>query len=484
MSTAALVFSSRFSAFARGFWYLTAVFGVAIITLMGFMLLGATLVSWSGFIFGIASALFMLLLCMAPALGGVATLSNKNAFFSANLVIWAFLMSSEGIFFHFVTTQSTEAGHFDPSSVLEALSWIVCFLALALVTAFRPGYLRNLFRGRLKWASIFGVIAVLSCPLSPNIPYSLALAFKLCVVVVTLFAVQDGMDDMSAVKRLSSAMLAGTLTIVTLGLIVPFTGNGPVFGSTGRFGVMIGLSGTAGLLLLWSVLLFVWTKKPRFFVIAVFSLVPMMLAAGKGGIAASFISLLAFFAFLKKPAQALVATLCFATVFTLAIAFTPFGSFMERYAESGNASTLTGRTALWTAVWPEIMKKPIIGHGYRASRFASAEVEGAFAEAGHIHNSYLEVLYNNGIVGLIPVLTMNIIIVVNLARVVRRPGSQEIRCYAAGALALFVHLQTWGLTAPTFGSTADIRFMTFLVLVLLSEVLKSEAARTLSNGNA
>jgi O-antigen ligase len=107
-----------------------------------------------------------------------------------------------------------------------------------------------------------------------------------------------------------------------------------------------------------------------------------------------------------------------------------------------------------------------------------------FAEAGHIHNSYLEVLYNNGIVGLIPILAINIIITVNLGRVVRRPGSQEIRYYAAGALALFVHLQVWGLTAMTFGSTADLRFMTFLALLLLSEVLKSESACTLSGRNA
>jgi len=203
--------------------------------------------------------------------------------------------------------------------------------------------------------------------------------------------------------------------------------------------------------------------------------VVMMLAGNKGGMVASFVSLGMFFLLLKRPAQALAASFGFAIVLGLGIAFTPLGQSLQKYSQEGNAGTLTGRTNLWDAAWPEIKAHPILGKGYRASRFLSEEVPGAFQEAGNMHNSFLEVLYNNGMAGLIPIAVINILIVVNLKKVLIRPPTMQMRYYAAAALALYTHLFVWGLVATTFGGAPDDRFMTFFAILMISMFLRGQS---------
>jgi O-antigen ligase len=165
----------------------------------------------------------------------------------------------------------------------------------------------------------------------------------------------------------------------------------------------------------------------------------------------------------------------FAVIFALCLAFTPLGKTLQKYTESDNASTLTGRTDLWNDTWPSIKDHLILGNGYRASRFLSEEVQGAFAEAGNMHNSFLEILYNNGLAGLIPITAMNVIIVINLKRVIIRPPNTETRYYAAAALALYTHLFVWGLVAVTFGGAPDDRFMMFFAILLISMFLRAQS---------
>ena len=75
---------------------------------------------------------------------------------------------------------------------------------------------------RLKWASIFAIVAVLSCPLSPKPFYSLALAFKLCVIVLTLCAMGEAIEDEAGVSKLFTGLFWGTLIVVTADVLAPF----------------------------------------------------------------------------------------------------------------------------------------------------------------------------------------------------------------------------------------------------------------------
>lgn len=391
------------------------------------------------------------------------------------LVIWVFLMVSESVFIHNQTTGSAASGNVSASAKYQAFSWILSLLVLGLVSFLRPAYLRNLLAGPLKWASIFAMVAVLSCPLSPKPLYSAALTFKLCVIVLTLFAIGEAIDDEAGNHRFFMAVFWGTLIVVAMDFLNPLIGPDPVFTSDGRFGAMIGLSGDCGLLLVLSLLLLFLKKNPWFLFCALFAVVMMMLAGTKGGIVASFVSLMMFFVMLKRPAQALAVTFAFGVIFLFCVLFTPLGKSLEKYTESGNAGTLTGRTNLWSAAWPRIQSHPILGNGYRASRFLSKEVAGAFAEAGNMHNSFLEVLYNTGMAGLIPILIMNLIIVVNLRIALIRPVSTQLRYYAAAAFALYTHLFVWGLVATTMGGAPDNRFMTFFALLFISIFLRAQS---------
>jgi O-antigen ligase len=455
----------------RGF---LVVFGVCFIALFTIGVLA--LASWDLFQFLLGCALFFIALCCARPLSGTSSVREKEAFLAAALVIWVFLMISQVIFTHPQTTASAAAGHTDPSAIYQALSWILSFSILALITYSRPTYLRRLFVGPLKWASIFAIVAVISCPLSPKPSYSAALAFKLCVIVLTLCAIGEVIEDEIGIEKLFGALFCGTLLVVTKAFIMPFIQYDlEPWGVGGRL-PMVGLSGTAGVLLLLSLLFLILKKNLIFLIFALYSAVVMMLAGNKGGMVASFVSLMAFFCFLKKPAQALAMSVALAFVLAFCLAFTPLGQSLQKYSQEGTAAsgTLTGRTNLWSAAWPNIKSHILFGNGYRSSRFLSEDVPGAFQDAGNMHNSFLEVLYNNGLVGLIPILIMTVLIAYNLKDPILHPPSLQLRYYAAAALALETQLFVWGLVAVTFGGAPDDRFMTFFALLLISMFLRAQ----------
>lgn len=472
MSSSTLTYSLRGawrqSRLLRG---VLGILGILSIALLTIIVLGAASLDLFQFLLG--CAIFFTALCLARPFSGRALARERESFLLSALVIWVFLMISQVFFTHPQTTANAAQGHLDPSAFLQALSWILSFLALALITWSRPAYLRRLFVGPLKWASIFAIVAVLSCPLSPKPAYSLALVFKLCVIVLTLCAMGEAIEDEKGIDRLFAALFLGMLMIVTKAFIMPFLGPDSNF-ANGRL-PMVGLSGSAGVLLLLC-LLFLFLKKNLLFLLcAAYAVMVMMVAGNKGGMAASFVSLMLFFVLLKRPAQALAVSFGFAIILALAMALTPLGHSLEKYSQEGNAGTLTGRTNLWAAAWPNIESHPMFGNGYRASRFLSEEVPGAFQEAGNMHNSFLEVVYNNGLAGLVPILIMNVLIVVNLKNVILRPPTLQLRYYAAAALALQAHLVVWGLVAVTFGGAPDDRFMTFFALLLISMFLRSQS---------
>src|SRR5215470_14082464 len=375
MTSSALTYPLRAR---RHFALLASIVGVFLLAILTVFVLSIGGISWNFFFFLLSCAVFLVLLCVARPLSGKALAGDRQSVLCGTLVIWLFLMVSEPLFTHNQTTQSAAKGNVGNNAVYQATSWILCFCALAFISWFRPGHLRRLFAGPMKWASMFAVVTVLSSPLSRQPLYSAALAFKMCVIVVTLCAIGGAMTDTAGVRLLFRTLFWGMLISVSLEFTAPFFRSAPVFQGD-RLGFMIGLSGTCGLLLLLSILFLCLTKSSWFLACGLYSFVVMMLAATKGGIVASFVSLMMFFLMLKRPAQALAVSFVFTVIFFLCVAFTPLGKSLEKYTESGNSSTLTGRTNLWSATWPVIESHPVLGKGYRSSRFLSKEVPGSFA---------------------------------------------------------------------------------------------------------
>jgi hypothetical protein len=450
------------------------VFSIALLTIVAL-----SPSSWEYFQFLLGCGLFFTALFLAAPLSKRVLIRERGAFLSAALVIWVFLMVSEAMFSHVQSTASAAQGHVDPSAMFQALSWILSFGILVLISYLRPAYLRRLFAGPLKWASIFAIVAVLSCPLSRKPMYSAALAFKLCLIVLILCAIGEAVEDEAGILKLFTALFVGMIIVVsksfTSGLIATN------FLQLSDRLPMVGLSGASGIVLLLCLFFFFVKKSPMFLVVGLFSVVAMILAFNKGGLVASFVSLMLFFLLLKKPAQTLALSFGLGIILLLLLAFTPLGKELEYFGESKSATTLTGRTNLWSNAWPNIGSHLILGNGYRDSRFLSEEVPGAFQDAGNMHNSFLEVLYNNGLVGLIPIAMVCFLTVSNLTRVILHPPTLQMRYYGAAALALFILLFVWGLVAVTFGGAPDERFMTFLAVLVISMFLRGQCDKTYRN---
>jgi len=208
--------------------------------------------------------------------------------------------------------------------------------------------------------------------------------------------------------------------------------------------------------------------------VAVLAAGVMLLALGKAAIVSCVVSTLLFFLLQKRIKAGAGWLLLVAAAATLVFFLTPIGSYFQDYGEHERVDTLTGRTELWELAAPSIKAHPILGHGFMSSKFISETVDLDW-DAGQMHNAFLEVLYNNGCVGLLLVLAMNACIVRNLWRVHRSSGDPRLRTLASGCSALYCFLLLNGFVEPTFGGRPSCVFLLFQGLVVLSEGLRRSA---------
>jgi len=105
-------------------------------------------------------------------------------------------------------------------------------------------------------------------------------------------------------------------------------------------------------------------------------------------------------------------------------------SYITSYLGTDQAGTVTGRSDVWAAGWQLIKQRMLLGRGFMSSRFLGLQDQRVLA-ARHLHNGFLEVLYNNGLVGLFVMVMMHVMIIRNLFLVMRKVsapyGSRMLR---------------------------------------------------------
>jgi O-antigen ligase len=398
---------------------------------------------------------------------------------SVTMLLW-FVLISEQVFVHNAnSTASASKGSFGVEAFQEVAAWLLAGAVLFLLTLGRPQYLRKMFSGTYKWVTLFTLLAVASVPLSPSPSYSLAWAFKLVLTVFLLQACASSMEGNEDLVSFLYTFLAGIFVIIVLRLILAASAPEPFFrgGRLNDYASPTGLSTLAGVLCLMSLTLFAIRKRGWLLFPIAFGMLVILLSGGKTGMVAGVFAAMLFFVLQKQVRYALGLLVVFLVIGGVLLATTPLGKYFQDYENSGEASTITGRTDLWATIWPAVLEKPIVGHGYVASRFLSIDLDVVGWEPPHTHNSFLEPLYNNGIFGLLLVLIMNIVIVRNLVRVVRNPADQETFYLAAGAFSIYVCLFINGMLKVTFGGTPDSAFTTFLALFVVSVALQKSAQR-------
>ncbi len=129
-------------------------------------------------------------------------------------------------------------------------------------------------------------------------------------------------------------------------------------------------------------------------------------------------------------------------------------------ARSGNSDevlSLTGRTEIWRVALKLWSDQPILGLGYGSSPFALSESPDLFGAVGNTHNTYLEVLFSSGVLGLGLLITS---LAITLRRAFARRRFSE--------LGIVVFFLIYGLTEAVIFSVAGLTMLLFFSSVILT----------------
>ncbi len=421
----------------------------------------------------VVGSIFFALMWFVVSSAPSAELRSRNLVFA----LWWVLLGSEEIFSY--VTDDAEGGQFSSGAISEVMIWAFIGIVFLLYTYRHSQYLRTLFTGSYKWVSWFGVMCLLSCAYAEKPTFSLAWIVKLFLAILLLAACNSEIknrDDLRAFLKSSQWALAFMVSIPLVRLL----SNLDVL-STGRL-YDVGtaptvLSVDAGLLVLYSLMLAQPGKNTQRNIFLVLGLVVMLLAGGKTGIAGCVFAAIAFFLLQGKFKAAARFTLILVAVGGLLVAFTPLGTYLKFYVSSGQAESFTGRSEVWAAGWQLIKAKIILGRGFMSSRFLSYKIDVDWMP-NHLHNGFLEVMYNNGLIGLAVIVMMQGWLVRNLVGVMRAVNNAHpLHQLAVGCFAVYLDILVNGLVSRTFGSRPDGTFMILFSLVFVSERLLAAARK-------
>jgi O-antigen ligase len=402
--------------------------------------------------------------------------------FSIAIYSWWFLIISEQLFVRKGLSEAGLAGKFSGDAYGEVFIWAVIFLSMISVFGKR-GFLLSILRTPVKWLLLFALLAIFSCAYSPTPMFSFAWAFKLLVGVLILIACVDKMGQPAKQITFWKSLFWAYVVLVFAPLATCITHPQTMFGWRGFDGSQppefrlntnihpVDLSQHAAILVILALALHSIDRRRSRMVVVAIAVIVMILAVGKAAILSCVVCSILFFVLQGRFKAGMGWVLLVFGTGALALFVTPIGSYFQEYETRESAETLTGRTELWDLAIPAIKQRPIIGHGFVASKFISEAVDADW-DAGHLHNAFLEVMYNNGLVGLLLMLAVNGCIVRNVWIVLRRSRDHNLRTLTSGSFVLYVFLMLNGFVEPTFGGRPSCVFLVFQGLLLLTYGLR------------
>lgn len=437
----------------------------------------------------VVAAVFAFLL--AVALGSAVTRNQppKVVVYRLTLLIWWVILVCETVFDHSGDSTQSYESHFSVQAYGEGLVWVLAFVVLAILSLQQPKYLRHLFSGSYKWITLFALVCLASVSYSTGKTYAGAWAFKLLLVVLLLqfgASMLSGMADIVTFLKVTLWAFFILTFVPALEALVNF--STAFEGVGGRLNANPdALSLTAASLLLLSVILYSIEKKKTMIFTGFLGCAVMLLSLGKTAIVAGVFSVLLFLLLQKQVARSAAVLLGIVAVALAIVSVTPVASHLQSYE---GASTLTGRTVLWTAALGAIRQQWLLGHGYLSTYFSWSRNSGLLAGFVNLHNGFLEVAYNNGIIGLTILVMMHFMILRNIFRSIRGasalrarvPGdSRNKQAYllSVGSLALYANLTVNGLFNTTFGGRPTSPFMLFLALFVMVDLLRKQITERL-----
>jgi len=405
-----------------------------------------------------------------------------------SLLIWFILLIAEGLFDRAGDEVDTYKGLITSEAYGEAIVWVVAFGALLLILLPHLNYLRPLFTATYKWATVYVLVCLVSVTYSPDKSYSLAWCFKLGLVVLLLGVCIPTVSSVSKAILFLRITLWGLLFLTFIPVVIAmWDPEGAFSGAGGRLLDPVLLSQRGGFVFLIAMVLYSLQQRKLYLWVSLVGASVMVLAFGKTAIGAGAISATLF---LTLQGKRKAAALLLGGLFVLTLIILVTVPQVSRYASSYEGTdTLSGRTNVWEMALPRIKQHPLQGSGYLATKFMWLSERGGGAEFAHLHNSFLDVAYNLGLLGLVPMFMMHIGIVKNLRKSMRhakapptigtdaseRRSSRTLYLVAAGCMTLYIDLLINGLMTTTFGGRPNCLFMSFLAVLALSEVVYRES---------
>jgi O-antigen ligase len=460
------------------FWTLGVVgcvFGLAVLAALPDLMIGIE--TAEAFV---ASGLLMVLLLIPLAARARGIIDVRQQLLLTATMLFSYLVIAERVFYRYSTIGAAYQGDFAASAYAETMIWAVCFAMLLLISFRNPGYLGRLLKPSFRWLFLLALFSIASAVYSPAKAFSFAWGFKLMLAVLLLRVILDEIESMDELRWFLRAALWSFTALVVL-CLAQFIAT-PDAWAGGRMTEAVsptGVSTIAATLFLLGLTFYVDESKRRYLIFAGLGFCVMLLGGGKGAILAALMAGTAFFILRKNLKSGLIFLAVSVLLGGVLIAVTPLQHYLMDYAKSGQAETGTGRIGLWQVIIPAIMEKPLYGHGFVSSKFIFEDVEGVDWPAGHTHNGFLEVLYNNGVVGLLLLLGVLWRTARNLLWVIRRMRSGEMKTWAIGAFAIFIFEMLNGMLNASFGGRPTSAYLVLLSLLVVSEVLAGLLQRTM-----
>ena len=404
-----------------------------------------------------------------------------------SLLIWFVLLFAEGLFDRQGDEVDTYKGMITNQAYGEAIVWVVAFAILLLVLLPRLSLLRQLFANHYKWATIYFLVCLASIAYTPDKSYALAWCFKLGLVVTLLGVCIPTVSSVSKAILFLRITLWGVLVFTFVPLLIAMSDPEGVFsGAGGRVIDPTLVSQKGACILLLAQILYSLQRKRRWLWVGGIGATVMVLAFGKTSIAAGALCSVLLYVLHGKRKSAIRLVVGLALLTAIIFATVPQ---VTQYASSYQGTdTLSGRTAVWQMAYPRLKARPLQGYGYLASHFIWLSERGHAAQFAHLHNSFLDTLYNVGLIGFVPMILMHFGIAKNLRNAMRRAresspymdsderrSSRTLYLVAAGFLALYLNLLINGMLTTVFGGRAGFLFMSFLAVLAMSEVVNRES---------
>jgi|GEM_PF-3056558 O-antigen ligase len=431
----------------------------------------------------VACAVLMTLLIAPLAARARGVIDVRQQMLLTAILLFSFLLVAERIFYRYSTLGAAYQGDFAASAYAETMIWAMCSIVLLLITFRSPGYLGRLLKPSFRWLFLLAFVSIASAAYSPAKAFSFAWGFKLVLAVMLLRVILDEIESMNDLRWFLDATLWSFTALVAL-CLAQFIAT-PDAWSGGRMSEALsptGVSAIAGTLFLLGLIFYAVKSEKKYLVFSGFGFFVMLLGGGKGAILAAFVAGTMFFILRKNWKSGLIFIVVVVGLGSILVVTTPLQHYLMDYAKSGEAETGTGRIGLWKVIIPAIMEKPLYGHGYVSSKFIAEDVSGVDWPAGHTHNGFLEILYNNGVIGLILLLAVLWRTVRNLLLVTRRIKAGEMRTWAIGCFAVFVFEMLNGMLNASFGGRPGSSYLMLISLLIVSEVLAGLLQRVIAQG--